>query len=73
MSAKKFSNELRKAAKRANQRMLELEKRGINSPAYIQAQSMLEMLGKGQQRLTVEDFRKLAEEQKANCGSWRKR
>ena len=46
MSKVKFDNELRKMAKRANQRMVELEKRGIKSPAYLKIQSMLEMLGK---------------------------
>lgn len=40
-----FSNELRKLAKAANQRMVELEKRGYNSPAYQAAQGRLASLG----------------------------
>ena len=40
-----YSNELRKLAKAMNQRMLELEKRGFNSPAYRSAQARLETLG----------------------------
>lgn len=39
------SRELRLLAKKANQRMRELEKRAINAPAYRSAQGRLEMLG----------------------------
>ena len=42
----KFSAEVRKLAKRANQRMVELEKHAINSPAYKAVQAALEMMGK---------------------------
>lgn len=38
--------DLRLAAKRANQAMVRLERLGISSPAYEYAQAMLEMLGK---------------------------
>ena len=40
-----YSNELRKLAKAMNQRMVELEKRGYNAPAYQAAQARLESLG----------------------------
>lgn len=40
-----FSNELRKLAKAMNQRMVELEKRGYESPAYRSIQARLETLG----------------------------
>lgn len=45
-SGKLYSNELRKLAKAANQRMVELEKRGFNSPAYQSVQARLEALGR---------------------------
>lgn len=38
--------DLRKLAKAANQRMVELEKRGIKSPAYSAVQGKLEILGR---------------------------
>ena len=41
-----YSNELRKLAKAMNQRMVELEKRGYNSPAYQSVQARLEALGR---------------------------
>lgn len=41
-----YSNSLRKLAKAANQRMLELEKRGFRSPAYQAVQSRLVTLGR---------------------------
>ena len=41
-----YSNELRKLAKSANQRMLELEKRGFRSPAYGAVQARLAALGR---------------------------
>lgn len=44
--AKLFSNELRKLSKAANQRMLELEKRGFRSPAYQAIQARLSALGR---------------------------
>ena len=45
-NGKLYSNELRKLAKAANQRMVELEKRGFNSPAYQSVQARLEALGR---------------------------
>ena len=41
-----YDSELRKLAKRANQRMVRLEKAGLNTPAYLQAQAILEMMGR---------------------------
>jgi len=41
-----FDNELRLKAKAANERMRQLEKAGIKSPAYLSAQAQLEILGK---------------------------
>lgn len=45
MAYKRFDAELKKLAKVANQRMRELEKRGISSPAYESAQATLEAMG----------------------------
>ena len=45
MAYKRFDAELKKLAKVANQRMRELEKRGISSPAYEAAQATLEAMG----------------------------
>ena len=42
----KFSAEIKKLAKRANQRMVELEQHAINSPAYKAVQATLEMMGR---------------------------
>ena len=42
----KFSTEVRRLAKRANQRMVELERHAINSPAYKAVQATLEMMGR---------------------------
>lgn len=42
----RFSNELRLKEKAANERMRQLEKRGLNSPAYQSVQAQLEILGK---------------------------
>ena len=41
-----YDSELRKLAKRANQRMVRLEKARLNTPAYLQAQAILEMMGR---------------------------
>lgn len=46
MAEKRFYSDLRRKAKVANQRMRELEKRDINSPAYQSVQGKLEVLGK---------------------------
>ena len=42
----KYDAEIRRLAKRANQRLVELEKRDMKSPAYKAAQSALEMMGR---------------------------
>lgn len=42
----KYDAEIRRLAKRANQRFVEMESRGIKSPAYKAAQSALEMMGR---------------------------
>lgn len=42
----RFYNDLRLKEKAANERMRQLEKRGINSPAYQSLQAQLEILGK---------------------------
>lgn len=44
--AEQYSNRLRKMAKAANQRMLELEKRGFRAPAYQAIQARLASLGR---------------------------
>lgn len=44
--ARIYSNELRKLAKAANQRMLELEKRGFRAPAYNAVQARLLTMGR---------------------------
>lgn len=46
MAEKRYYSDLRAMAKRANQRMLRLERAGISSPAYQAAQSKLEILGR---------------------------
>lgn len=46
MASGVYSNELRKLAKAMNQRMLELEKRGIKSPAYQSIQARLAAIGR---------------------------
>ena len=46
MAEKRFYGELRLMQKAANERMRQLEKRGIQSPAYMAAQAKLEVLGK---------------------------
>lgn len=43
---KRFYKELRLKEKAANERMRQLELRGIKSPAYLSVQAQLEMLGK---------------------------
>ena len=42
----KYDAEIRRLAKRANQRMVEMESRGIKSPAYKAVQASLEMMGR---------------------------
>lgn len=42
----KYDAEVRQLAKRANQRMVEMERHGLQSPAYKAAQASLEMMGR---------------------------
>lgn len=42
----KYSAEIKRLAKRANQRMVEMESRNMKSPAYKAVQSALEMMGR---------------------------
>lgn len=51
-----YSNELRKLAKSMNQRMLELEKRGMNSPAYQSIQARLAAMGRPKNKKGVYRF-----------------
>lgn len=51
-----YSNELRKLAKAMNQRMLELEKRGMNSPAYQSIQARLAAMGRPENKKGVRRF-----------------
>lgn len=51
-----YSDELRKLAKAMNQRMVELEKRGFNSPAYRAAQARLQQLGRDRLRAAGRRF-----------------
>ena len=46
MERSKLSAEVRRLAKRANQRMVELERHDLNTPAYKAAQATLEMMGR---------------------------
>ena len=46
MAYRVFDNDLRLMAKKANERMRQLEKQGINSPAYQAVQARLEQLGR---------------------------
>ena len=46
MANKRYYKELRLKEKAANERMRQLEKAGIKSPAYLAAQAKLEVLGK---------------------------
>lgn len=51
-----YSNELRKLAKAMNQRMLELEKRGMQSPAYQSIQARLTAIGRPENEKGVRRF-----------------
>lgn len=46
MERSKLGAEVRRLAKRANQRMVELERHDLNTPAYKAAQATLEMMGR---------------------------
>lgn len=52
----KYSAEVRKLAKRANQRMVEMEKHGFQSPAYKAVQASLEMMGRRSTRASGRRF-----------------
>ena len=52
----KYSAEVRRLAKRANQRMVEMEKHGYKSPAYRAAQASLEMMGRRSNKATGRRF-----------------
>lgn len=56
MATTKYSAEVRKLAKRANQRMLEMEKHDYKSPAYKATQSALEMMGRRSDKATGRRF-----------------
>ena len=51
-----YSNELRKLAKAMNQRMVELERKGYNSPAYAAVQGRLASLGIGKKQAAGRRF-----------------
>lgn len=56
MASGVYSNELRKLAKSMNQRMLELEKRGIQSPAYQAVQARLAAIGRPENKKGMRRF-----------------
>lgn len=56
MAKTRFYKDLRLMAKKANQRMVEFEKRGIKSPAYEAVQAKLEALGRQTNRATGRRF-----------------
>lgn len=56
MASGVYSNELRKLAKTMNQRMLELEKRGIQSPAYQAVQARLAAIGRPENKKGTRRF-----------------
>ena len=62
-----YYSDLRTLAKRANQRMRELEKRDAQSPAYQAVQAKLEMLGK---RATDSKGRRFSESGKATYNEY---
>ena len=56
MAQKRYYKDLRTLAKRANQRMVELEKRGMKTGAYEAVQGFLEMAGNKKKRATGRRF-----------------
>lgn len=56
MAQKRFYKELKTLAKRANQRMVELERRGMKTGAYEAVQGFLEMAGQKKKRATGRRF-----------------
>lgn len=56
MAQKRFYKELRTLAKRANQRMVELERRGMDTAAYNAVQGYLEMAGVKKNKATGRRF-----------------
>ena len=57
MAYKRFYKDLKLMAKRANQRMVELERRGMNTGAYNKVQGYLEMMGAKKKKATGEGDR----------------
>ena len=56
MAYKRFYKDLKAMAKRANQRMVELERRGLNTGAYNKVQGYLEMMGAKKKKATGRRF-----------------
>ena len=56
MAQKRYYKDLKAMAKRANQRMVELEHRGLKAGAYNRVQGYLEMMGKKSKRETGRRF-----------------
>ena len=56
MAYKRYYKDLKAMAKRANQRMVELERRGMNTGAYNKVQGYLEMMGAKKKRATGRRF-----------------
>ena len=56
MAQKRFYKDLKTLAKRANQRMVELERRGMDTAAYNAVQGYLEMAGIKKKRATGRRF-----------------
>lgn len=52
----KYNAEIKRLAKRANQRMVEMEKHGYTSPAYKAVQASLEMMGRRSNKATGRRF-----------------
>lgn len=57
MSLERYYEDLRKLQKRANQRMVRLEKEGIKTPAYQAVQAKLEMIGQRKGRAPGRRFK----------------
>lgn len=56
MAQRRFYKDLKAIAKRANQRMVELERRGMNTGAYNKVQGYLEMMGVKKKKATGRRF-----------------
>lgn len=57
MALERYYEDLRKLQKRANQRMVRLEKEGIKTPAYQAVQAKLEMIGQRKGRAPGRRFK----------------